>query len=432
MHPIIYQLSLRVFTPEGTIAAATKLLPHIASLDVDIVYVCPFFVQENDENREFWSVRQIASETNNPKNPYKIADYFHVDEEYGTDEDLKRFVDEAHRLGLKVMFDLVYLHCGRQAVFISEHPDFVERNEDGSVKVPDRWPFARLNFENPALREYLISNMLYLVTEYAVDGFRCDVGDSVPLDFWKEAFARVRTVKPDLIALNEGARPAHIAAFDLGYSFQWHRVMRKILAEGASAATLAEFHALETEKYGKDIHKMARMPDNHDFASDVGLLRNEIVMTTDGVEALLVVAYTFEGFPFLWNGYELCDDAENCMFSNRDYGRRSAMDWSKAFTENGKRRMRFLKKLHWFYHNCKAFSEGALTFVPVSDPDAVIAYTKVYGEERVLVVVNAKPRATSVTLEAPWDGGTVLLSHGARRTKGKISLAPYGYTVLKL
>ena len=119
---IIYQIALRTFTPDGTLSAATDLLAHVASLGVDIVYVCPFFVAENDENRETWSNRQRASNTNNPKNPYKIADYFHVDEEYGTEEDLKRFVDEAHRLGLGVMFDLVYLHCGRQAVFIEEHP----------------------------------------------------------------------------------------------------------------------------------------------------------------------------------------------------------------------------------------------------------------------------------------------------------------------
>ena len=49
---IIYQMALRTMTPDGTLAAAARLLPHVASLGVDIVYVCPFFVTENDENRE--------------------------------------------------------------------------------------------------------------------------------------------------------------------------------------------------------------------------------------------------------------------------------------------------------------------------------------------------------------------------------------------
>ena len=248
---IIYQLALRTFTPAGTLRAATKRLAHIASLGVDIVYICPFFVTENDENREYWSPRQIASNTNNPKNPYKIADYFHVDEEYGTDEDLHAFVDEAHRVGLGVMFDLVYLHCGRAAVFIAEHPDFVERNEDGSLKVPDRWPFARLNFSCRALREYLFENMEMLVREYGIQGFRCDVGDSVPLDFWEEAAERVLAINPDLIMLNEGVKASYLnSIFDWGYSFAYQSTMVNIFAKEASATELYELYLKEYEKYG--------------------------------------------------------------------------------------------------------------------------------------------------------------------------------------
>ena len=150
---IIYQLALRSFTPEGTLNAAKLLLPHVASLGVDIVYICPFCVADDDDEIATWSIRQIESKTGNPKNPYKIADYFNVDTEYGTNEDLKAFVKEAHNCGLKVLFDLVYLHCGKRAVFINEHPDFVVRNEDGTILLPDRWPFARLNFKCKELRE---------------------------------------------------------------------------------------------------------------------------------------------------------------------------------------------------------------------------------------------------------------------------------------
>ena len=63
---IIYQLALRTFTPDGTIAAATKLLPHVASLGVDIVYLCPFYVEENDPDPTYWSVRQTKSGTGIP------------------------------------------------------------------------------------------------------------------------------------------------------------------------------------------------------------------------------------------------------------------------------------------------------------------------------------------------------------------------------
>ena len=430
---IIYQMALRTFTPEGTLVAATKLLPHVASLGVDIVYVCPFFVTENDENREFWSKRQIASQTNNPKNPYKIADYFHVDEEYGTDEDLKAFVDEAHRVGLGVMFDLVYLHCGRQAVFIEEHPDFVEWNEDGSLKVPERWPFARLNFKCRALREYLFENMEMFVREYGIQGFRCDVGDSVPLDFWQEAFERLRAIDPELIMLNEGTKAGHLEnVFDWGYSFEYRSTMVNIFANGQPASILRELYGRECEKYGKNIVNLTRALDNHDTASDCGLARNEIIMTSRGVEAALVVTNTYQGIPFFWNGYEVCDAAENSMFSNRFYGRRSQLDWSKGFTEDGKRRGELVKKIHALHHAYDAITNGELIWVENDRPDEVISYIRALGEQKILVLANSKNQDVTVKLDFAGRTNEIALRYGAKTEDDRtFELKPYGYLVVR-
>ncbi|MGN1128846.1 MAG: alpha-amylase family glycosyl hydrolase, partial [Candidatus Flemingiibacterium sp.] len=141
---IIYQINLRSFTNEGTLNAAAKLLPHIRKF-ADIVYLCPCFVQDDDENREFWSDRTKASKLENPLNPYRISDYYNVDPEYGTGEDLKNFVAAAHEVGLRVILDLVYFHCGPNAVFINNHPDFIVRDADGK---PDmgQWHYPKLNF----------------------------------------------------------------------------------------------------------------------------------------------------------------------------------------------------------------------------------------------------------------------------------------------
>ena len=181
---VMYQLFLRPFTPEGTLKAATRMLPHIASLGVNIVYLCPQMVADDDPRTEFWSDRQNASKMNNPYSPYRIKDYFATDPEYGTDDDLKRFVAVAHRLGMRVMLDLVYYHCGPTAVFIEDHPDFVKRNDDGTVK-NGRWHFPELNFDCLELREYLWKNMEYWIRDFDVDGFRTDVESAVPEDFWE-------------------------------------------------------------------------------------------------------------------------------------------------------------------------------------------------------------------------------------------------------
>ena len=200
---MIYQIFLRTFTPEGTLAAAEKLLGHVKSLGCDYIYLCPTFVHDQDDDPKYLSARQKACGLGNPSNPYRMKDFYHTDPEYGTDEDLRRFVESAHALGMKVMFDLVYFHCGPKAVFLDEHPDFIVRGEDGDVLLGE-WAFPMLNYDNPELREYMWQNMEYLVREFDADGFRCDVGDRVPIDFWIEGRRRVKAIKSDFIMLIEG------------------------------------------------------------------------------------------------------------------------------------------------------------------------------------------------------------------------------------
>lgn len=428
---IIYQMALRTFTPEGTFRAAEARLEHVASLFVDVIYLCPFFRADADEDRTTWSPRQIASQTENPKNPYKIADYFHVDEEYGTDEDLISFVHRAHALGMKVIFDLVYLHCGKNAVFIKDNPNFVLQKEDGSPLVGESWPFARLNFENPSLRAYLYHNMETLVTVFDADGFRCDVGDEVPLDFWREAFSRLRAIKPHLLTINEGSKSEYLATvFDKTYGY-WISPMRK-MTTGDSVSCLRVEIEREKTAYGARMHDVLHGIENHDTASDFGLNRNEIEMTSRGVEAMMVICTLYSGTPFLWNGYELADRAENCMFSNRFHGKRSAMDWSCAFTRDGQRRLSFVRELHRLYHAYGVFQNGACEEIPSERPDDVFVFARDDKEEAVLVAVNCKNLQTEVTIPDRFALGNILLSSDAVLDGKKLALSAYGYLVLRV
>src|ERR1039458_5868998 len=92
---IIYQIWLRSFTPEGTLYATTAHLPHIADLGATIIYLSPPNVHG------YPSVF-------GPSTPYEIKDYDRIDPEYGSEADLKALVSEAHRLGLKVIMDVVF------------------------------------------------------------------------------------------------------------------------------------------------------------------------------------------------------------------------------------------------------------------------------------------------------------------------------------
>ena len=118
----VYQVNVRMFSPEGTLKAVTDQLPLIAELGFGVVYLCPIFEEDPSTDRKNWSKRQLASKTENPKNPYRVGDYFEIDSEYGTMQDLRELVIRAHSLGMRVFLDLVYFHTGPNARALKAHP----------------------------------------------------------------------------------------------------------------------------------------------------------------------------------------------------------------------------------------------------------------------------------------------------------------------
>ncbi len=63
--------------------------------------------------------------------PYSISDYRSVNPEYGTIEDFKCLVDRAHRVGLKIMMDVVYNHTSHDSLLVQQHPEWFHRDRDG-------------------------------------------------------------------------------------------------------------------------------------------------------------------------------------------------------------------------------------------------------------------------------------------------------------
>ena len=393
---MIYQISLRAFTSEGTLEAAAKMLPFLSTLGFTHVQLTPVVLADDDGDRAFWSRRQMASGTQNPKNTYRIKDYFTIDEEYGTDTDLRAFVAVAHMHGLKVMLDLVYYHCAPHAVFLKEHPDFVKRSPDGTPALGP-WNFPELNFDNPALEEYLWSNMVYFVEEFDIDGYRMDVGDYVPLDFWAEGIKRVRAIKPDLFMLNEGRNPAYLNVFDANYFYDGFSDSVPI-AKGELPASAYQEKWLACRKMLPPGGRMLRFFDSHDIASDSYEDRHEKTLGSLGVDALLALHFLMDGIPFLFNGYEVADDLKHNMFSNRYYGRDAAVNWANALTEKGAERTAFIRRLTKMRSEHESLTSGSLEWLEHDAKDSVLAFCRSGSGETLVAIVNM--RGTPVTVHA--------------------------------
>ena len=420
---VMYQLWLRGFTPEGTLKAAEARLPKVAELGATVIYLSPVCLQDDDMRKEHWAPRQ--RKTDNPRNPYRIKDYFEVDPEYGTKEDLRAFVKEAHRLGLRVLMDMVYVHCGPTAKIISEHPDFMKRNPDGSLKLA-QWGFPATDFANPALREYFWKNRAFWVREFDVDGFRCDVADGIPLDFWETARERLEKIRPDVGILAEGLRKEdQLKAFDLDYGWGYD----KAWADAAKVRKQWERMAAERPRGGA---KFVRFIENHDMVQDAGTNRLDRAWGVPRVDAVLVALFTLDGVPFLYNSQEIADTAKQSLYA------KWPANWAHGETPEGRARFALCQKLCALRKAEKALNRGDLVWLETDHPEAVLAFLRTAGGEQVLSVVNLRGEPVSVRVRAPALPAslTSCVSAGVKAQSAAggalaLTLDPYGYYVGK-
>lgn len=425
---IIYQMFLRVFTPEGTLKSAEKRLSFLQSLGIDYIYLCPCFVADDDMNQNGWSKRQIESGYNNPCNPYRIKDYFDVDPEYGTLEDLRSFINTAHSLGMKVLLDLVYFHCGPNAVFIKDNPDFVRRLPNGNIDCGE-WNFPILNFDNPKLREYLWSNMEWYVRKFDVDGYRCDVAEKCPIDFWREGVKRIKKIKKDIFMLDEGNKPLYMEeTFDASYLLFWpkHMAVKDVFLGNEPAKTMQEISAVTDIPYGK---AHIRALDTHDTICD-STQRYEVRAGHAAANAALVFNFCADGIPFLYNGDEIADTNTHSIFSNRLNENHKTVNWSRAETPDGKERIELIKRLCEMRHNVPALYKGNIVW-KYGLPESVMAFTRRTNGSKIIAVFNTGNNQENMTFNISVSNP--LLSDrvdvDACDSCLKLSMKPKGYYV---
>lgn len=444
----IYQILLSSFTEEGTLKAATGKLPELAELGVGAVYLCPICQQDEDPREEFWSGRQ--RKTRSARNPYRVKDYFRVEPECGDEEDLLGFIAEAHRLGMRAIIDIVYFHCGPGASFLAESPDFVKRDANGAIaKGP--WNFPVLNYGNASLREYLLRNIDLLVGKFGVDGFRCDASWLVPLDFWEEARKRAEKLKPEIAFIAESEDKAdQLRAFDASYSFPWVAGLHALFNRKTPVASLREIHDAEKAKFLPGT-RFLRYVEDHDVAHNCsqGLLREngqdatswtktvlEKGIPEDGlkpgkrldrlwgvkaVNAALTLNFALDGIPLLYNGQELADVSEQCIY------RKTPIDWSGTKTSDGKARKTLIKRLCELRRGEKALSEGALKWIECEAEGQILSFERIFGEERILALFNLSDAPARAILAQTREKTRQILCEGAKIEESEAEIEPFGF-----
>ncbi len=170
------------------------------------------------------------------------------DAAYGTPEQLKALVDDAHGIGLMVFLDVVYNHFGPDGNYLHAYAESFFRND---LSTP--WG-AAIDFRRPEVRDYFEQNALYWLMEYRFDGLRFDAVHAIFEPDFLDEMARTirRTVEPGrhvhLILEHEGNKASHLAPglFDAQWTDDWHHCLHVMLTD-------------EYEGYYEDFQDAARL-----------------------------------------------------------------------------------------------------------------------------------------------------------------------------
>lgn len=446
---VMYQILPRAFTNEGTIKAAEAKLGELADMGITVVYMCPVTVADDDPRRDMWSPRQVKSGFNNPRNPYRTGDYWHVDPEYGTDDDLRSFVKTAHSKGIKVLLDMVYLHCGPSARVVKDHPEYFSYDDAGKI-VMAGWRFPKLDFDNRSVHEYFFANMVYWLSDFDVDGFRCDVADCIPLAFWEEARDVCTRVKKDIVILAEGCKQANTRhAFDANYNWPvcycWLRPILhgkceedpalKFASGGVDVKALkgvAKLRAAAEQYCGKCPKGTIQMnfTENHDTANDDYGERMEKRCGWDNQTLGLALCFAMDGIPLVYNGQEVADTRRHSIFGHSP---EVTVDWSKAKTPSGIRRREMIKAFSSLRRSVPSMTSPGQTWLDNDNPEKVLALRRGRpGEGDVAFVGNFSKTPVKVRVESlAADKVRIVLSNGAKADGGAFDLAPWGFAFVR-
>jgi starch synthase (maltosyl-transferring) len=229
----------------GTFKDVIRLLPRVASMGFDVLYLPPIHpigkVNRKGKNNN------VRSEPGEPGSPWAIGSdeggHKAIHRELGTLDDYKKLIAEAKKHNIDIALDIAF-QCAPDHPYVKEHPEWFRQRPDGSIqyaenppkKYQDIYPF---NFETEQWKE-LWEELKSVITYWIDQGvkiFRVDNPHTKPIPFWQWAIEEINKQYEDIIFLSEAfTRPKVMASlaksgFTQSYTYFTWRVTKQELVE---------------------------------------------------------------------------------------------------------------------------------------------------------------------------------------------------------
>jgi glycosidase len=427
----IYEVNVRQYTEEGTLAAFEQRLPKLKELGVDVLWFMPIqpigklnrkavgdtFVQDlpNPDYVKYWG------------SPYSISDYTTVNPRYGTVEDFKRIIQKCHEMDMYVVLDWVGNHTAWDNPWVSEHPDWYTHDSTGKITDPigadgKSWGWtdvADLNYDNKDMRAAMIESMKFWVDECNLDGFRCDVAMEVPTDFWEEARAGIEEIKSVfMLAESEAHKPDQFnSAFDAYYGWEMHHVFNKLYNGEVNAHEVIRVMNDKDSLNGTKAFPM-NMITNHDENSWNGTIEERL---GESWKSMAVLSYALRGIPLIYSGQEAGLKHRLSFFAKDE------INWDAPQAEE---HFDFYKVLNEIKANPVLAVDSKIAFNVEYMTDNLITIDRGDNAEyRFIITLKDAYPTMKVADQDPKTGYNIIFTDGYSDETGELS--PWGFIVLK-
>lgn len=477
---VCYEIFVRSFCDSngdgiGDINGITSRLDYLKELGIEAIWLTPF----------------------NPSptyHKYDVTDYYAIDAEYGTLEDMRTLITEAHNRNIKIIMDLVINHCS------SEHPWFKEacksetnamrnffvwKKENELSKKDQGWHYVYkdkkpvkgekyygffwggmpdLNFDNPNVRSEIIEIGKYWLGKMGMDGFRLDAAKWIfppgrekdNYIWWQEFTAAMRTVKPDAFFLGEITDNAASTApylqnaltsvfnFDLGFKIIPNLV---VMNDSGIVQLLNDARAYYQKQAPNFVD--ATFLTNHDQNRIGSDLQGDISKMKLAASVLL----TLPGTPFIYYGEEIGmlgkkpdenirepflwdekdkDDGQ-CSWIKAEYSVYGKVTPLKEQKGNQQSLYNHYKRLIQVRNHFTALRLGEAEISPLSDMKHII-YTMKFKDEKIIVVHNLADKAFEIDpmMIAKGNHEVIFADGEGGSFAGKIMNIPAGTSMMVL
>lgn len=405
----------------GNLAGIRKRLSYLKELGINGIYLNP--IMEAESNHK-----------------YDTRDYTKIDPYFGDNEEFALLVKEAHELGIRIMVDAVFNHCGRRFAQWLDVEEKGEKSEfadwfmihdwnalkkQGDTRDGRFYSFAfneympKLNTNNEEVIRYFSDICESWIRDFDIDGIRFDVGNEVSHRFLKRVRERVKSLKPDIYLLGEIWHDA--SQWLMGDEYD--SVMNYPLMSGIhdffldKESTKEDFEYMVNRCYTMYMQQcnnvLFNLLDSHDTERLMNRLKNLNVFYQQ-----LAVLFTMPGSPCIYYGTEIA------MEGGHDPDCRRCMPWDEMDSEENRKCLEEMKKLISLRKSEKTFKSFYFHFPDTYREKRCVEYIKLDDAgNKIQVVLNC----TKDSVDA-LDGGEILFARGYENGK----LAPDGTLIRRI